>query len=225
MKNKIYNVVILDKSGSMNSIRRVAIDSVNETFGCIRSLRKKNPDQLQLVTLVAFCACEQKVIYENTPIEEVRDITRRDYEPCCGTPLYDAIGNVCTRLHQAVKDCENASVMVTVITDGYENASREFSAKAIKALIEAYKEEGWMFAYIGADHDVESVAFSLSIDNALLFEKTEEGTRQMADRLHESMKAYDDKVMALMEEERDGQISKGELLERKRSLSKKFFRF
>lgn len=151
MNSKIYNVVILDKSGSMTSIRKQAVDSVNETFGCIRSMRKKNAEQEQFVTLVAFCGCEQKVIYENTPIEKVNNITPSDYEPCCMTPLYDAIGNVCTRLHTTVKDDESASVAVTIITDGYENASREFSAKAIKALIEAYKQEGWMFAYIGAD--------------------------------------------------------------------------
>ena len=106
MNSKIYNVVILDKSGSMTSIRKQAVDSVNETFGCIRSMRKKNAEQEQFVTLVAFCGCEQKVIYENTPIEKVNNITLADYEPCCMTPLYDAIGNVCTRLHTTVKDDE-----------------------------------------------------------------------------------------------------------------------
>lgn len=178
MNSKIYNVVILDKSGSMTSIRKQAVDSVNETFGCIRSMRKKNVEQEQFVTLVAFCGCEQKVIYENTPIEKVNNITPSDYEPCCMTPLYDAIGNVCTRLHTTVKDDETASVAVTIITDGYENASREFSGKAIKALIEAYKQEGWMFAYIGADHDVESVAFNLSIDNTMTWEKRKREQRK-----------------------------------------------
>lgn len=48
MNSKIYNVVILDKSGSMTSIRKQAVDSVNETFGCIRSMRKKNTEQEQL---------------------------------------------------------------------------------------------------------------------------------------------------------------------------------
>ncbi len=201
MSNKIYNVVILDKSGSMNSIRKQAIDGVNETFGCIRSQRQKNVEQEQYVTLVAFCGCEQRVIYENTPIERVHDITADDYRPCCMTPLYDAIGNVCTRLHTTVQDDDTASVAVTIITDGYENASREFSGKAIKALIEAYKQEGWMFAYIGADHDVESVAFNLSIDNVLQFEKTEEGTRRMNHRLQRNMMAYDDAIMGLMKEE------------------------
>lgn len=218
MNSKIYNVVILDKSGSMTSIRKQAVDSVNETFGCIRSMRKKNAEQEQFVTLVAFCGCEQKVIYENTLIEKVNNITLADYEPCCMTPLYDAIGNVCTRLHTTVKDDESASVAVTIITDGYENASREFSAKAIKALIEAYKQEGWMFAYIGADHDVESVAFNLSIDNTMTWEKTEEGTEEMAKIVNESRMQWADRVhhcMAPTPEER---------AEMKRRISKNFFK-
>lgn len=218
MNSKIYNVVILDKSGSMTSIRKQAVDSVNETFGCIRSMRKKNAEQEQFVTLVAFCDCEQKVIYENAPIEKVNDITPSDYEPCCMTPLYDAIGNVCTRLHTTVKDDESASVAVTIVTDGYENASREFSAKAIKALIEAYKQEGWMFAYIGADHDVESVAFNLSIDNTMTWEKTEEGTEKMARIVNESRMQWADRVhhcMAPTPEER---------AEMKRKISKNFFK-
>lgn len=170
------------------------------------------------MTLVAFCGCEQKVIYENTPIEKVNNITPSDYEPCCMTPLYDAIGNVCTRLHTTVKDDESASVAVTIITDGYENASREFSAKAIKALIEAYKQEGWMFAYIGADHDVESVAFNLSIDNTMTWEKTEEGTEEMAKIVNESRMQWADRVhhcMAPTPEER---------AEMKRKISKNFFK-
>lgn len=218
MNSKIYNVVILDKSGSMTSIRKQAVDSVNETFGCIRSMRKKNVEQEQFVTLVAFCGCEQKVIYENTPIEKVNNITLADYEPCCMTPLYDAIGNVCTRLHTTIKDDASASVAVTIITDGYENASREFSAKAIKALIEAYKQEGWMFAYIGADHDVESVAFNLSIDNAMTWEKTEEGTEEMAKIVNESRVQWADcmlRCMAPTPEER---------AEMKRKISKNFFK-
>ena len=218
MNSKIYIVVILDKSGSMTSIRKQAVDSVNETFGCIRSMRKKNAEQEQFVTLVAFCGCEQKVIYENTPIEKVNNITLADYEPCCMTPLYDAIGNVCTRLHTTVKDDESASVAVTIVTDGYENASREFSAKAIKALIEAYKQEGWMFAYIGADHDVESVAFNLSIDNTMAWSKTEEGTVEMTQKVNESRMQWANKIcycMAPTPEER---------AEMKRRISKNFFK-
>lgn len=219
MNNTFYNVVILDKSGSMSSIRKQAIDGVNETFGSIRSSQKKHPDMKQLVTLVAFCGCEQKVIYENTPIDEVKDITQNDYQPCCMTPLYDTIGNVCSRLHDQVKGDATASVAVTIITDGYENASREFSGKAIKALIEAYKEDGWMFAYIGADHDVEAVAFSLAIDNHMSFDKTEAGTTQMFAKMSSSLNNY----ISAVEEASISCDDDADFVERKKDVSKNFF--
>lgn len=177
-KTKIYNVIILDKSGSMSTIAKQAVDGVNETLGGIRSSQLNDPTQDNYVTLVAFCVCELRTIYDNTPIAEVRDITPNDYRPCCMTPLYDAIGTTITRLHPIVTDNKGAAA-VTIITDGYENASREYSGKAIKDLIERYKNEGWMFAYIGADHDVEAVAAQMSIDNTLVFDKSEAGTREM----------------------------------------------
>ncbi|MBR2084702.1 MAG: VWA domain-containing protein, partial [Muribaculaceae bacterium] len=88
----VYNVIILDKSGSMSSIARQAIDGVNETIGSIKSAQEKNPDQTHLVTLVAFCGCEMKTIYDNVPVAEATTLTDKDYRPCCMTPLYDAIG-------------------------------------------------------------------------------------------------------------------------------------
>ena len=168
----VYNVIILDKSGSMSSIARQAIDGVNETIGSIRSAQEKNPDQKHMVTLVAFCGCEMKVIYDNVP-------TDKDYRPCCMTPLYDAVGSTITRIHSLKSSDDNSLALVTIITDGYENASREFTLTALKSLIDSYKEQGWQFTYIGADHDVEQVAYTLNIDHSMQFDKDEEGTIAM----------------------------------------------
>ena len=179
MKTKVFNVIILDKSGSMSSIARQAIDGVNETIGSIKSAQEKNPDQEHIVTLVAFCGCELKTIYDNTPVAEVKTLTGKDYRPCCMTPLYDAIGTTISRVHTLKNKEENSLALVTIITDGYENASHEFTHASIRALIESYKEQGWQFTYIGADHDVEAVAFSLSINHHLQFDKSEEGTCTM----------------------------------------------
>ena len=181
-KMTVYNVIILDKSGSMSSIARQAVDGVNETIGAIRSAQEKNPDQKHIVTLVAFCGCELKTIYDNVPVSEVTPLTDRDYRPCCMTPLYDAIGTTISRIHAVKGSDSKALALVTIITDGYENASREFSLRSIKALIESYKEQGWQFTYIGADHDVEQVSFSLNIDHCMKFDKTEAGTQVMFER-------------------------------------------
>ena len=199
MKTKIFNVMILDKSGSMSSIARQAVTGVNETLASIRSQQLKNPEQDNYVTLVAFCGCELKTIYDQVPIAEVKDLTDRDYRPCCMTPLYDAVGTTITRIHQ-LATAENTAVAVTIITDGYENASREYTHQALQSLIGAYKEEGWLFAYIGADHDVEAVAYGLHIDNAMRFEKTEEGTKRMFAKNSRARSSWAGRVMAFMAE-------------------------
>ena len=179
MKTKVYNVIILDKSGSMSSIARQAVDGVNETIGSIKSAQEKNPDQEHNVTLVAFCGCEMKIIYDDLPVAEVKTLTDRDYSPCCMTPLYDAIGTTITRVHALKSQHPDSLALVTIITDGYENASHEFTRMAIMSLIDSYKEQGWQFTYIGADHDVQQVAFSLHIDHHMQFDKSEAGTVTM----------------------------------------------
>ena len=197
MKTKVFNVIVLDKSGSMSSIARQAIDGVNETIGSIKSAQEKNPDQEHMVTLVAFCGCELKTIYDNTPVSEVKTLTDKDYRPCCMTPLYDAIGTTISRVH-ALKSKESESLaLVTIITDGYENASHEFTHAAISALIESYKEQGWQFTYIGADHDVEAVSFSLHIDHCMQFDKTDEGTAAMFNQDRKSRDRWFGKVRRL----------------------------
>ena len=207
MKTKVFNVIILDKSGSMSSIARQAIDGVNETIGSIRSAQEKNPDQEHIVTLVAFCGCEMKAIYDNVPVSEVKTLTDKDYSPCCMTPLYDAVGMTITRVHALKSKNSESLALVTIITDGYENASHEYSLAAIRSLIESYKEQGWQFTYIGADHDVEQVAFTLHIDHSLKFEKTSAGTKAMFAKERKARGKWLDKVERLRQEYGDEALS------------------
>ncbi len=174
----VDNLIILDKSGSMSSIREAAISGVNETLGGIRSSAKKFADkQKQYVTLVLFCNCELTYIYDHTPIEDVKDLTPEQYVPCCCTPLYDAMGKSINRLRGKIADEKDHAVLVTAVTDGLENASKEYSGKSIHDLITELKGKGWVFSYIGTDHDVEAVASTLNITNVINFEKSAAGTR------------------------------------------------
>ncbi len=206
-KARIYNVIILDKSGSMSSIARQAIDGVNESLASVRSSQLRDPEQDNRVSLVAFCGCETRVIYDAVPIAEAKDITENDYRPCCMTPLYDAVGTTLTRLRQTTKD-EKCAVAVTIITDGYENASREFSGQAVKQLIEDCRKQGWMIAYIGADHDVEAVAAELNICNVLAFDKTAGGTSKMFAKERTSKLAW---LARMKDRLTDESLSKDEL--------------
>ncbi len=176
-KTRIYNLIVLDKSGSMSSIAAAAITGFNETLASIRIAQEKfNETQEHFVSLMIFCDCEKRLVYDKTPVNEVSDLTARDYRPCCGTPLYDAMGISLSKLRNEIQQMEDATAVVTIITDGMENASREYSGLAIKALVEDLKNnEGWAFSYIGTNQDVTAVSQSLSIDVSMTFDNNAEG--------------------------------------------------
>lgn len=174
---RIHNLIILDESGSMHSIYQPALSGVNETLQTIRQAKEEYPEQQHYVTLVTFDTGHFNKIYNSTPIEMAPDITADQYRPCGGTPLYDAMGRALNELRGNVK--EDDVVLVTIITDGYENASREFTGAAIKALVDELKNKGWVFTYIGANQDVEKVAASISINNHFSFKADFAGTSQM----------------------------------------------
>lgn len=191
-KTQVFNVIILDKSGSMESIRQAAIDGFNETLNGIKRAQDKYADtQEHYVSLVAFCACEMKQIYDKTPAAEARPLTREDYQPCCCTPLFDAMGFTLNGMRKHVLTIEDAVVVVTIITDGYENASREYNARSIKQLVEQLKTEGWNFTYIGANQNASEVAERMSIRNSRNFEANDQCTRHvMAKDMHMKMNFF-----------------------------------
>ena len=116
MKTQIYNLVILDKSGSMSSIANAAISGFNETVGGIRSAQERFKDtQEHFVSLMIFCDCEKNLVYDKVPVTEVKELTKKEYRPCCCTPLYDAIGNAVSKTNAHVSEYDN--VLVTIITD------------------------------------------------------------------------------------------------------------
>lgn len=181
MKTRIFNLIIIDESGSMQSIKRAAIDSVNETIQTIRSAEQKHPEQEHYVSLVSFND-DVKTIYDCVEVEQVKEINDETYQPSCCTALYDAMGISLSKLRKRV--AESDKVLVTVVTDGYENASKEYSGKAIKTLVDELKAKGWVFAYIGANQDVEAVAATISITNVIQFEANPSGTQEMTARVN-----------------------------------------
>jgi uncharacterized protein YegL len=175
----IINLMILDASGSMESIYNQALSGVNETIQTIRMGQKEHPEFEQSLTLASFNSGKNylNVKYSATPIDEVKEITKEDYIACGCTALYDAMGEMISELKRKVTPEDR--VLVTVITDGYENASIHWNGPQIKSLVEELRHEGWTFTYIGANQDVEAVAGSMGIRNTLSFDTTDEGTKEM----------------------------------------------
>lgn len=191
---RVFNLLVVDESGSMCVIERQALAGINETLSTIKKMQKMHDNLEQRVTLITFDSTHKKLIYDNVSADKVKLLSQRDYNPCGGTPLYDAIGMGISKINAQAS--EGDSVLVTIITDGEENCSEEYNLKMIKNLIEKLKKQNWTFTFIGTDNlDVEGMAADMGIDNHLQFSEDEDGTREMFAREQKSRARFN-KCMA-----------------------------
>ena len=196
MKQKIYNLIVLDASGSMYSIENEAIAGVVETIQTIRVAQEENEEQEQLFSLVVFNGKRIATVYDRMPITKVSDFSKNDYQPRDNTPLYDAMGDSITNLQRYINDDDN--VLVTIITDGYENSSVEWNHQRINRLVEDLKKKNWLFTYIGANQDALAVARDMGIDHSMNFMSDAAGTKEMFRKEKRSRSALYSKLSAGM---------------------------
>ena len=189
---RVFNLVILDESGSMTSIHEEAVAGVNETVKTIKEAQDQCPDQEQLFSLITFSnpmgADTPRSIIDTASINTVNGISYRDYYPNGVTALLDAVGYSLSALEKIVTAEDN--VLVTIISDGYENASKDYDLSQVKALIDRLSEGRWTFAYIGANQDSHAVAKSMNIENFLNFEANQQGTQEMWRKEKQSRSYY-----------------------------------
>lgn len=196
MKQQIFNLIILDESGSMRCVTRQTINGCNETINIIHSAQAKyQATQEHFVSIYAFQSNDHvpsRYLVKNVPIGDVQHLAPGDYRPWGGTPLNDAVGATLSDLRATVRHAENAIGSVTIITDGQENNSQKYSTKKVAQMIEMLKEMGWNFNFIGANINVEETARNYCIDNTLEFQQDDAGTEEMfAHERHSRMRYYD----------------------------------
>jgi len=178
-----YVTLILDETGSMQHCKGAAIAGFNEYLKTLR--RMSAPVRF---TLTLFNSGKLEVRHRHEPVAQVPDLTEQTYQPADTTPLYDAIGRTLTA---AGLDAPPESRKVCVIlTDGLENASREYTRDGIARMIKQYEQRRWIFVYLGADHDVWAAGRDLGIagDNTVQFCKRETGPA--FDRLAQATAAF-----------------------------------
>ena len=175
-------IAILDMSGSMLAY---AEDTLGGFNGLIQE-QKKDKEKVN-ITLVTFNS-EYHKVFERTPIENVTELTRKDYMPTGTTALYDAIGKTIAEFDVP----EGTKVMVSITTDGLENASREFRHDVIRQLIDKKEKEGWEFLFVGANMDAIKEAESIGInrDRAANYSQEHGGTIGMFSGLSKTLSAY-----------------------------------
>ena len=178
---RVVNLIIMDESGSMSLIYDQALMGLNETLDTVKRMQKQDKTIKQSVTLLTFNSTHTHYVFDNTPANHTFTIHNNHYQPAGCTPLYDAIGRGISKVN--AQTSADDTVLVTIITDGEENSSREFDLQMVKRLIEKMKKQNWIFAFIGTDNlDVKGMAQQLSIDNDLTFSEDAEGTRQMFEK-------------------------------------------
>ena len=176
-KQRVFNLIILDESGSMATIAKQAVSGLNETFQTIRNAQKEHQEQQHFISFVTFNSARIKSVMNRQKVESDKKMKWTDYKPDDCTPLFDAMGRSFNELKDHVSDED--VVLVTIITDGYENASREYGGHDIKNLVAELKAKGWVFAYIGTNQDVDAVADDMGIRSRMHYDYSDLGASRM----------------------------------------------
>jgi len=191
-KQRVFNLIVLDESGSMGAIEKQAVSGVNETLQTISNAQREHVEQEHFVSFVTFNSNGIKTVMKRKQVEGGKTLKWTDYQPNACTPLYDAMGQSINELKGHVKDED--VVLVTIITDGMENASREYSGSDIKRLVSDLKEKGWVFAYIGTNQDVDAVADGMGIRSRMAYEYSQTGADKMFDVMCCKSRVFYDKL-------------------------------
>lgn len=180
-------VFILDRSGSMGGLESDTIGGYNSML----SKQKKEKTGKVSVTTVLFDD-QYELLYNQVPIEKVSPMTEEEYYVRGSTALLDAIGKTVMQVkaNQDKKEIKD-KVLFVIITDGIENASREYRVEQVKKLIEERKEkDNWEFLFLGANIDAIGAAQNIGIDSsrAVRFKSDKKGTAKNYEVLNEAIK-------------------------------------
>lgn len=222
-KTTVFNLIILDESGSMGGVCRQTISGCNETLATVRAAAAANAGKLHsLVSVYAFqsgAGVPSRYLVKNANPDDVRNITSEDYTPLGCTPLLDAVGSTMTELMTVAATHEDATAIVTIITDGYENSSRQYNWQQVARIISQAKELGWTINLIGANIDVDDMASKINIDNRMAFTADEKDVERMFNDLNS---ATINRCSSYCEE--DDSMCMEDRIEMRKSASKDFFR-
>jgi uncharacterized protein YegL len=171
-------VFILDRSGSMSGLEKDTIGG----FNAMIEKQKKLQGECFVSTILFDNFSE--VLHDRLCLEDVPMMTENDYTVRGCTALIDALGGAIEHIEKIHKYARKSDVptqtMFVITTDGQENASRRFTSKEVKKMIEQKKEkDGWEFLFIGANIDAVQTAasYGISSDRAVNYHADSEGTQ------------------------------------------------
>ena len=187
MKQDLTELVfILDKSGSMGGLE-------SDTIGGFNAMLKKQqdaPGECRITT--ALFDNGYSLLHDRVDIRAVSPITAEDYQAGGTTALLDAIGRTIEKIGNVQKSTAQeyraGKVMLVIITDGQENASRDYTFAKVAGMIKHQQEKySWEFLFLAANQDAIAAAGALSIGakDAIAFQATGQGIRNANAQLNE----------------------------------------
>ncbi len=175
-KNMTELVFILDRSGSMSGLE-------SDTIGGFNSMLKKQRKEVgQVVVTTVLFDDRYELLHDRMDLHKLSEMTDKDYFVRGSTALLDAMGRTIKKVSQTQKEApmnqKADKVLFVIITDGLENASREFSPEKVKHLISKKKSKGWEFLFLGANIDAVKTAssYGISADRAANYHSDQAGT-------------------------------------------------
>lgn len=149
--------IILDETGSMGIRKQETISAFNEYVNSLKKL-KVNVS----ISLTKFNSEKVEIVYADKALKDIQLLDDKTYQPDCLTPLYDAVGKTINTIEK--KEIKNKSVLVVIITDGQENASKEYKQKQIFDMItDKQKKYGWTFIFMGVDQDAWAASQTIGV--------------------------------------------------------------
>lgn len=148
---------LLDETGSMGSCKQETVAGFNDFL-----VEQQRQPGLCLLSLTKFDTGGQKTPYVDVDIQMVPFMMLDWFNPGGGTNLRDTMGSRMASLRARISDWSvKPNVLFVVMTDGDDNASREYTEQAVSDAIKAYTDVNWTFVYLGADQDALRVASRL----------------------------------------------------------------
>lgn len=179
-KTKVFDLIIVDMSASMDSIFASVIEGLNDMVdGLKQASEKYSCTQEHYQTMVGFNSLFLEKICDNVPIDSVKKFTKDDFFIGGATPLYDAMGISISSMMDVVDTLKNYIVLTTIITDGLENASGFYSKALLAKIINVLSDDGWSFSYMGTDKEVIEQALCMNIDSVYYFDRTDTSVANM----------------------------------------------
>lgn len=186
-------VFVLDDSGSMQSCRAQTISGFNE-FLDGQQIDAKETGIETFVSLFKFDGSNVTCVIDRINVFEVEPITEKTYNPRGSTNLLDAIGGVIMQINMKLsehKKKDRDSVIIAILTDGGENASRTFGNSDVKQMVEKAEGKNWGFMFLGANINAFSVGaqFGFSQQNTMQYDTSNMGaTMRSATAMSNRMK-------------------------------------